>query len=100
LLVLEEKDNNVTVLRFFFFTFYPIQDPFFMNARPRGKGTKEDPNVVDAMATYRLVGCSCNDEDTNLKWMWVFEGKPKRCACGYWFELKVHEGPDKYKLPA
>lgn len=75
-------------------------DPFFMNARPRGKGTKEDPNVVDAMATYRLVGCSCNDEDTNLKWMWVFEGKPKRCACGYWFELKVHEGPDKYKLPA
>ena len=52
------------------------------------------------MATYRLVGCSCNDEDTNLKWMWVFEGKPKRCACGYWFELKVHEGPEKFKLPA
>merc|ERR1712088_638479 len=48
-------------------------DPFFMNARPRGKGTKEEPN---------------------LKWMWVFEGKPKRCACGYWFELKVHEGPE------
>ena len=71
-----------------------------MNARPRGKGTKEEPNIVDAMASFRLVGCSCNDEDTNLKWMWVFEGKPKRCACGYWFELKVHEGPEKYKLPA
>ena len=73
-----------------------------MNVRPKGShgnGTKEDPNIVDAMASYRLVGCQCNEEDSALKWFWLFEGKPKRCGCGNWFELKVHEAPDKYNLP-
>ena len=45
-------------------------DPFFLKARSRGKGTKEDPNVVDAMDSYRMVGCVCNEEDTNIKWFW------------------------------
>ncbi len=70
-----------------------------MKARKRGKGTKEDPNIVDAMDTYRMVGCVCNEEDTNIKWFWIFENKPKRCECGYWFKLKVHEAPDRFKLP-
>jgi cytochrome c oxidase subunit 5b len=77
-----------------------FQDPFFMKMRSRGKGTKEEPNVVDAMDKYRMVGCVCNEDDTNIKWFWLMEGKPKRCQCGYWFSLKVNAAPDKFKLPA
>jgi len=68
-----------------------------MKAKQRGKGTKEEPNIVDAMASYRMMGCVCNEGDTHIKWMWIFEGKPKRCGCGYWFELKSHPAPDRYK---
>ena len=71
-----------------------------MNARSLGKGTKEEPNVVDSFGNYRMVGCICEpEEDHHIKWMWLMEGKPKRCACGNWFSLKVHEAPDRYKLP-
>ena len=49
---------------------YVFQDPFFLKARSRGKGTKEEPNIVDAMDSYRMVGCVCNEEDTNIKWFW------------------------------
>ena len=62
--------------------------------------TKENPNIVNAMDTFRMVGCVCNENDTAIKWMWLVEGQPKRCGCGHWFQLKVHEAPDKYKLPA
>eukprot|EP00088_Acartia_fossae_P032666 TRINITY_DN33416_c0_g2_i1.p1 TRINITY_DN33416_c0_g2~~TRINITY_DN33416_c0_g2_i1.p1 ORF type:complete len:130 (+),score=48.29 TRINITY_DN33416_c0_g2_i1:42-431(+) len=74
-------------------------DPFFLRATSRSVGTKEEPTIVDAMDTYRMIGCVCNDEDTNIKWMWLCEGSPKRCECGYWFSLKVHPGPEKYTLP-
>merc|ERR1739838_583093 len=30
-------------------------DPFFMNARPRGKGTKEEPNIVDCLASRPVI---------------------------------------------
>jgi len=74
-------------------------DPFFLKATSRGLGTRDQPNIVNAMDTYRSVGCVCNEEDTNIKWMWLCEGHPKRCECGYWFELKVHAAPEKYSLP-
>nr|ALS05065.1 mitochondrial cytochrome c oxidase subunit 5B precursor [Centropages tenuiremis] len=74
-------------------------DPFFLKAVKRGKGTKAEPTIVNAMDTYRSVGCVCNEEDTNIKWMWLCEGVPKRCECGYWFELKVHPAPEKFNLP-
>ena len=51
------------------------------------------------MDTYRMVGCICNPGDTHVKWMWVYENKPKRCSCGYWFKLKKHEAVDMYNLP-
>ena len=74
-------------------------DPFFMNMRVRGKGTKEDPNIVDSMDSYKMVGCCCQEDDTCVKYMWVQEGVPKRCQCGYWFSLKKHAAPEKFKLP-
>eukprot|EP00088_Acartia_fossae_P044999 TRINITY_DN4807_c0_g1_i1.p1 TRINITY_DN4807_c0_g1~~TRINITY_DN4807_c0_g1_i1.p1 ORF type:complete len:149 (-),score=29.62 TRINITY_DN4807_c0_g1_i1:116-508(-) len=74
-------------------------DPFFLRAVSRSKGTKDSPTIVHAMDNYRMVGCVCNEEDTNIKWTWLCEGVPKRCECGYWMELKSHPAPEKYQLP-
>ena len=34
-----------------------------------------------------------------MEWMWVFEVKPKRCECGYWFKLKTHEARTSTTCP-
>merc|ERR1719474_240839 len=65
----------------------------------RAKGTREEPTIVNAMNSFRHVGCVCHEEDTHIKWMIVMEGEPRRCQCGYWFELKVHPAPNKFELP-
>jgi cytochrome c oxidase subunit 5b len=70
-----------------------------MKQRKRGKGTKEEPNIVDAMDVYRMVGCVCHEDQTHINWMWVYENEPKRCECGYWFKLKKHPAPEHFKLP-
>merc|ERR1712111_170310 len=75
------------------------EDPFFLKAVQRTKGTKDAPTIVHAMDNYRMVGCVCNEEDTNIKWTWLCEGVPKRCECGYWMQLKTHPAPEKYHLP-
>jgi len=75
------------------------EDPFFLKAVKRAKGTKDSPTIVHAMDNYRMVGCVCSEEDTNIKWTWLCEGVPKRCECGYWMELKTHPAPEKYHLP-
>merc|ERR1711894_304020 len=56
-------------------------DPFFCKMGMRGEGTKENPNIIKAMSDYRMVGCVCEPDDTNIKFMWLYEGKPKRCKC-------------------
>ena len=63
------------------------------------KGTKDEPIIVDALDTFRLVGCVCAEHDCHIKWMWLIEGRPKRCQCGHWFSLKSHPAPDRYELP-
>ena len=68
------------------------EDPFFLRAVTRGKvwitcsiqfmihtktlffqGTKENPTIINAMDNYRMVGCVCAEEDTNIKWTWLSE---------------------------
>merc|ERR1712241_587363 len=55
-------------------------DPFAMKQQVRGKGTKDDPNIVKSLAgEYRMVGCQC----------------------GYWFKLEpIQNGPEVGHLPA
>ena len=48
-------------------------DPFFLKAVQRSKGTKDSPTIIHAMDNYRMVGCVCNEEDTNIKWTWLCE---------------------------
>ena len=49
------------------------EDPFFLKAVKRTKGTKDTPTIIHAMDNYRMVGCVCNEEDTNIKWTWLCE---------------------------
>ena len=44
-----------------------------MKAVQRTKGTKDTPTIIHAMDNYRMVGCVCNEEDTNIKWTWLCE---------------------------
>merc|ERR1711862_943855 len=74
-------------------------DPFFCKAQAMAKGTKDEPNVIQALDVYRMVGCVCHPDDTNIKWMWLYKDQPKRCQCGYWFKLESHEPPNKAELP-
>ena len=74
-------------------------DPFYLKSFSRGEATKDEPCIVNAMDSSRLVGCVCHEDDTVIKWMWLIEGAPKRCECGYWFSLKVHAAPDKFQMP-
>ena len=43
-----------------------LKDPFYQDERPRGLGTKANPNIIDAMDDYRLIGCHCNPDDDLL----------------------------------
>merc|ERR1712173_350466 len=74
-------------------------DPYFIKSREKGVGTKENPNIVDALDTYRMIGCVCNEDDTSIKWMWIYEGHPKRCICGTWYKLVRHDAQDRFELP-
>merc|ERR1711894_216345 len=75
-------------------------DPFFCKMGMRGEGTKENPNIIKAMSDYRMVGCVCEPADTNIKFMWLYEGKPKRCKCGHWFKLEQVPAPTRPRCPS
>ncbi|KAK9510997.1 hypothetical protein O3M35_005656 [Rhynocoris fuscipes] len=69
-----------------------IENPFDMRVFKRGPGTKDCPNQIPSAFNSRLLGCICHVEATTIRWMWLYHGYPKRCACGYWFEL-VYKQP-------
>ncbi|KAJ2954801.1 hypothetical protein O0L34_g3108 [Tuta absoluta] len=62
-------------------------DPFRIMPIKRGPGTRDRPNLVPSAFCSRLVGCSCNPDQNHIEYMWLHQGVPKRCGCGYWFEL-------------
>uniref|UniRef100_A0A8D8PNC9 Cytochrome c oxidase subunit 5B, mitochondrial n=1 Tax=Cacopsylla melanoneura TaxID=428564 RepID=A0A8D8PNC9_9HEMI len=62
-------------------------DPFNVKIRKRGAGTRDLPTEVPSAFEARIVGCICEEESPSISWMWLYEGKPKRCACGHWFKL-------------
>ncbi|CAH0596324.1 unnamed protein product [Chrysodeixis includens] len=62
-------------------------DPFRIMAIKKGPGTRERPNMIPSAYCSRIMGCVCCPEDNHLEYMWLHMGYPKRCGCGYWFEL-------------
>ena len=73
------------------FVFALLQDPFDLSVAKRGPGTKDKPNVVFSAFHERLIGCVCEEDSTNVVWMWIRQNEAKRCACGYWFKLQKRE---------
>lgn len=88
-------------------------NPFDMKVFKRGPGSKEQPNLIPSAFDARLVGCVCEEEQTFVQWMWLyqvnrklnnvpfplltlfiffFQGEPKRCECGHWYKL-VEKAP-------
>ncbi|KAG6456092.1 cytochrome c oxidase subunit 5B, mitochondrial [Manduca sexta] len=62
-------------------------DPFRMLSIKKGPGTRERPNLIPSANAARLICCHCNESVNHLEFMWLHQGEPKRCGCGYWFEL-------------
>ncbi|XP_060805938.1 cytochrome c oxidase subunit 5B, mitochondrial-like [Amyelois transitella] len=62
-------------------------DPFRILAIKRGPGTAERPNLIPSSNPSRLMGCICHPDIMHVEYIWLHQGVPKRCGCGYWFEL-------------
>merc|ERR1712136_683146 len=48
---------------------------------------REDP--YEMQVYKRVAGCVCEEDATAISWMWLYKGEPKRCECGYWFNLNL-----------
>uniref|UniRef100_A0A1B6F9C3 Cytochrome c oxidase subunit 5B, mitochondrial n=1 Tax=Cuerna arida TaxID=1464854 RepID=A0A1B6F9C3_9HEMI len=68
------------------------ENPFDLRVLKRGKGTKDCPNEIPSATDARIVGCICEEDATAVSWMWLHQGQPRRCNCGYWFKL-VYKPP-------
>ncbi|KRX23820.1 Cytochrome c oxidase subunit 5B, mitochondrial [Trichinella nelsoni] len=53
----------------------------------QGKGTREEPNIILSSCQKRYIGCLCDANQTEAKYMCLEKGVDKQCACGYWFKL-------------
>lgn len=54
----------------------------------QGRGTKDNPVIIEGFGNERLVACVCENTQNHLKYTWVHRGEPKRCQCGHWMEFK------------
>lgn len=63
-----------------------FQDPYGLVIK-RGPGTRECPILIPSAFSARIVGCECSDGCFNINWMWLHKEEPKRCGCGFWFQL-------------
>lgn len=93
------------------------EDPFDMHIMKRAQGAKDSPTLIPSAFDARIVGCVCkyhnasspgvlywllidfsvadetgHEDQTFVQWMWLHQGQPKRCECGYWFKL-VEKAP-------
>lgn len=53
----------------------------------RSTGGKDKPTFIPSAFDARLVGCLCDPDGYAINWMWLPAGEPKRCECGFWFQL-------------
>lgn len=63
-------------------------DPFCNLPTARnGRGSKDNPVLVESFAEERLVGCICEESQNHVKFMHLYRDEPKRCQCGHWLKL-------------
>lgn len=67
-----------------------ILDPYCNLPTSReGKGTFDNPIIVESFVPSRLVACVCEPEQTFHTYTWLYYGEKKRTnCCGHWMELK------------
>lgn len=53
------------------------ENPFDMRVFKRGAGTKDQPNLIPSAFDARLVGCICEEDQTFVQWMWVYQVRKK-----------------------
>ncbi|XP_067621440.1 cytochrome c oxidase subunit 5B, mitochondrial-like [Eurosta solidaginis] len=64
------------------------KDPWLLDTIiKRGPGTKEQPTMIPSAFSGRIIGCACKG-NLFVNWMWLENGAPKRCECGFYFQLK------------
>ncbi|CAH2322066.1 cytochrome c oxidase subunit 5B, mitochondrial-like [Pelobates cultripes] len=70
------------------------KDPYSILKPKSYLGTKEDPHIVPSINQKRLVGCVCEEDNSQIIWFWVHEGELHRCpSCGSHYKLVHHELP-------
>uniref|UniRef100_A0A7N5KJF0 Cytochrome c oxidase subunit 5B, mitochondrial n=1 Tax=Ailuropoda melanoleuca TaxID=9646 RepID=A0A7N5KJF0_AILME len=69
-------------------------DPYCLYPPKACQGTKDDPHLVPSVSSARLVGCICEEDATEIYYMWLHKGKMERCpSCGTHFKLVPLEMP-------
>lgn len=65
-----------------------ILDPFCnLPTKRQGRGSKDDPVVIESFEDERMVACVCEDSQNHHKYTHLYMGEPKRCQCGHWMKL-------------
>ncbi|OAF68354.1 hypothetical protein A3Q56_03874 [Intoshia linei] len=62
-------------------------NPFHVKMDMRKWGTFENPTVITSIYNQRLIGCACEENSKDIKWMFIQNGLPKQCQCDHWFKL-------------
>jgi len=63
-----------------------------------GESLKE-PILVPSVHEKRLVGCCCEDDYDQIVWFELEKGSPKKCECGYYFQLIDYDPLDPTVTP-
>ncbi|XP_045160642.1 cytochrome c oxidase subunit 5B, mitochondrial-like [Mercenaria mercenaria] len=66
-----------------------VKDPFDLGVHQRleeSQGSLENPIVVPTTSGERLVGCVCEEDSTDVRWMNIYSGLKRQCNCGHWFQ--------------
>lgn len=51
-------------------------NPFDLKVFKRGPGTKDVPSLIPSAFDARLIGCVCEEEQTFISWMWLYQVRP------------------------
>ncbi|XP_069836511.1 cytochrome c oxidase subunit 5B, mitochondrial-like [Dendropsophus ebraccatus] len=70
------------------------EDPFNVHKPKAYPGTKENPHIVPSINKQRIVGCICEEDNSQIIWFWAHEGQVDRCPqCGAHYKLVPYELP-------
>nr|XP_044996804.1 cytochrome c oxidase subunit 5B, mitochondrial-like [Jaculus jaculus] len=67
-------------------------DTYNMFPPKAASGTKEDPNLVPSVTNKRIVGYTCEEDNSTVIWFWLHKGETQRCPnCGAHYKLMPHQ---------